>query len=187
QLGLRLSPAASRFIARVELLRAAGEALPPMDEASLMDSLEAWLLPWLDGVKSADDWKRFDLLHALRARLDWDQMQRLDALAPAHFETPLGRRVPIDYGEEGPQIAVRLQEMFGLDRHPTVGNRPLRITLLSPAGRPVQTTTDLPAFWRGSYADVRKDMRGRYPKHPWPEDPTTAPPTLRARRRGEGG
>ena len=95
----------------------------------------------------------------------------------------MGRCVPIDYASGQPAIAVRLQEMFGVDRHPCVGRRPILMTLLSPAQRPVQVTQDLPGFWRTSYADVRKDMRGRYPKHPWPEDPTAADPTLRAKRR----
>ncbi|MEZ5768369.1 MAG: ATP-dependent helicase HrpB [Paracoccaceae bacterium] len=184
QLGLLPSDAARRFMARVELVRAAGEALPETTEATLMETLEDWLLPHLAGVRSTADWKRFDILDALRARLDWGQMQVLDRAAPAQFTTPMGRKVPIDYGAEAPEIAVRLQEMFGLTRHPTVGRTPLRVTLLSPAGRPVQTTTDLPGFWKSSYADVRKDMRGQYPKHPWPEDPMAATPTLRAKPRG---
>ena len=182
-LGLTWSDAARRFAARVALLREAGEDLPEMTDAALLDGLEDWLLPYLDGVKTAQDWKRFDMLPAMRARLDWDQMQRLDAAAPAHFTTPLGRQTPIDYSGEHPEIALRLQEMFGQTTHPMVGRTPLRVTLLSPAGRPVQTTLDLPGFWASSYADVRKDMRGRYPKHPWPEDPTQADPTLRAKRR----
>lgn len=183
QIGLAPSPGARRFMARVELVRAAHSDLPEMTEAALMDGLEDWLLPHLAGVRSAADWKRFDILDALRARLDWGQVQRLDAAAPAQFVTPLGRKVPVDYSGEAPEISVRLQEMFGLTRHPTVGNTPMRVTLLSPAGRPVQTTTDLPGFWASSYADVRKDMRGRYPRHPWPEDPTAAAPTLRAKSR----
>jgi ATP-dependent helicase HrpB len=92
--------------------------------------------------------------------------------------------VAVDYDGEVPEVAVRLQEVFGLTRHPLVAGQPLRLTLLSPAGRPVQVTMDLPGFWASSYADVRKDMRGRYPKHPWPEDPTQATPTLRAKPRG---
>ncbi|SMH45723.1 ATP-dependent helicase HrpB [Maritimibacter sp. HL-12] len=184
QIGLAPSEAARRFMARVELVRATDPDLPGMTEAALMDSLEDWLLPHLAGVRSAEDWKRFDILDALRGRLDWGQMQRLDAAAPAHFITPLGRKVAIDYAGDAPEIAVRLQEMFGVTRHPVVGTTPLRVILLSPAGRPVQTTADLPAFWSTSYGDVRKDMRGRYPKHPWPEDPTVANPTLRARPRG---
>lgn len=110
-------------------------------------------------------------------------MQLLDREAPAHFTTPLDRKIPIDYSGEHPEISLRLQEMFGQKIHPTVGHTPLRVTLLSPAGRPVQTTMDIPGFWANSYADVRKDMRGRYPKHPWPENPLEADPTLRAKRR----
>ena len=149
-----------------------------------METLEDWLLPHVHGVRSAGDWKAFNLLPALEARLSWDDKQTLDRLTPAHFETPLGRRVAIDYSSGQPGISVRLQEMFGQTSHPQVGRMPLLITLLSPAQRPVQVTQDLPGFWQSSYADVRKDMRGRYPKHPWPEDPTQADPTLRAKRRG---
>ncbi|MYM56650.1 ATP-dependent helicase HrpB [Thalassovita mangrovi] len=182
-LGLVPSPAAKRFIARVMLVRDDQNGLPDMSDAALMESLEDWLLPHLGGVKTAEDWKKFDILNPLRAMLDWDQMQALDRAAPAHFTTPLGRQIPIDYSGETPEISLRLQEMFGQTTHPRVGRTPLRVTLLSPAGRPVQTTTDIPGFWASSYADVRKDMRGRYPKHPWPEDPTQADPTLRAKPR----
>ena len=182
-LGLSLSDAAKRFRARVMLVRDAGGDLPDMSDAALMDSLDDWLLPHLNGVKTADDWKKFDLLPALRAMLDWNQMQALDAAAPAAFKTPLGRDIPIDYSGDDPEISLRLQEMFGQTVHPVVAKRPLRVTLLSPAGRPVQTTMDIPNFWDTSYADVRKDMRGRYPKHPWPENPREADPTLRAKRR----
>ncbi|WP_170458373.1 ATP-dependent helicase HrpB [Ruegeria arenilitoris] len=183
-MGLRLEGKAARLAARVELVRAAGVDLPDFSENGLTDTLEDWLLPMLTGVRSAEDWKRFDLLPALQARLSWDQMQELDRRAPPAFVTPLGRKVPIDYGKAVPEIAVRLQEMFGVTRHPMVGGEPLKITLLSPAQRPIQITRDLPGFWAGSYADVRKDMRAQYPKHPWPEDPTQADPTLRAKRRG---
>jgi ATP-dependent helicase HrpB len=182
-LGIVLTDAAKRFVARVMLLREAGHDLPDMSPEALMDGIEHWLLPHLSGVKTADGWKKFDLLPALRAMLDWNQMQAVDQGAPAHFTTPLGRKIPIDYGGETPEISLRLQEMFGQTSHPTVGRQPLRVTLLSPAGRPVHTTMDIPGFWASSYADVRKDMRGRYPKHPWPEDPTQADPTLRAKRR----
>ena len=183
ELGLTWSDAARRFVARVALLRETGHDLPDMADAALLATLDDWLLPYLDGVRTAQDWKRFDMLDALRARLDWDQMQVLDRAAPAHFTTPLGRKIPIDYGGEHPEISLRLQEMFGQTTHPNVGKTPLRVTLLSPARRPLQTTMDIPGFWASSYADVRKDMRGRYPKHPWPEDPTEADPTLRAKRR----
>ncbi len=180
QLGLRPSPAANRFRARVALV----DGLPAMDDESLLAGLEDWLLPHLRGVRSAADWKKFDILPALHAMLDWDQMQKLDKAAPAHFETPLGRKIPIDYDDAVPGITLRLQEMFGVTRHPNVGNVPLRVTLLSPGQKPVQVTQDIVGFWASSYADVRRDMRGRYPRHPWPEDPTQADPTLRAKQRG---
>ena len=183
EIGFVFSDAAKRFIARVTLVRDAGEALPDMSDEALMDKLEEWLLPYLTGVKTASHWRNFDALPALRAKLDYGQMQVLDRRAPAHFTTPLGNKTPIDYSGEHPEISLRLQEMFGQTSHPMVGNTPLRVTLLSPARRPVQTTLDIPGFWASSYADVRKDMRGRYPKHPWPEDPTQADPTLRAKPR----
>ncbi|MCP4821951.1 MAG: ATP-dependent helicase HrpB, partial [Shimia sp.] len=182
-LGITLSPAAKRFVARVELIREAGHDLPDMTPNALMTSIEDWLLPHLSGVKTADHWKKCDLLDALRARLDWPQMQLVDRLAPAHFTTPLNRKIPIDYSGETPEITLRLQELFGQTTHPKIGNTPLRVTLLSPGQKRVQTTMDIPGFWASSYADVRKDMRGRYPKHPWPEDPTQADPTLRAKPR----
>ncbi|MDQ2089952.1 ATP-dependent helicase HrpB [Marimonas arenosa] len=182
-LGLQPSDAANRLRARVALAREAGEDLPDMSDDILLETLETWLLPHLAGVKTAQDWKGFDLLPALRAMLSWDQQQRVDRLAPPAFTTPLGRRIPIDYSGDHPEISLRLQEMFGQKTHPTVAGKPLRVTLLSPAQRPLQTTLDLPGFWASSYADVRKDMRGRYPKHPWPEDPTEADPTLRAKPR----
>ncbi len=182
-LGLTLSGASARLAARVELVRSAGAELPDFSPTGLLDSLEIWLLPTLTGVRSAADWKRFDPHPALRAALTWEQTRMLDELAPSHFTTPLGRRVPIDYGDEAPEIAVRLQEMFGVTRHPSSAGIALKITLLSPAQRPIQITRDLPGFWTGSYGDVRKDMRAQYPKHPWPEDPTQADPTLRAKPR----
>ncbi len=178
--------AAQRLRARVALARAAGEDLPDMSDDALLATLDSWLAPHLAGVKSAQDWKGFDLLPALQSMLGWDRTQTLDRLAPPHFTTPLGRKIPIDYSGEHPEIQLRLQEMFGQKTHPTVAGQPLRVTLLSPAQRPVQTTQDLPGFWAGSYADVRKDMRARYPKHPWPDDPTQADPTLRAKRRPPG-
>ncbi|MBY6066849.1 ATP-dependent helicase HrpB [Leisingera aquaemixtae] len=182
-LGLRLSGAPARLAARVELVRAEGHDLPDFSIPGLMETLDDWLLPMLDGVKSAEDWKRFDLLPALKAALSWEQTQLLDREAPGSFITPLGRKIPISYDGEIPEISVRLQEMFGVTRHPSVGGVPLKVSLLSPAQRPIQITRDLPGFWAGSYADVRKDMRAQYPKHPWPEDPTQEDPTLRAKRR----
>ncbi|MXQ08609.1 ATP-dependent helicase HrpB [Alphaproteobacteria bacterium GH1-50] len=182
-LGLRFTKAADLFRKRVALVRAAGHALPDMSDEALIDGLDDWLAPYIGGLRSAQDWAGFNVLPALQAMLSWEETQMLDREAPAHYITPLGRRIAIDYDDETPNIALRLQEMFGETRHPTVAGRPLRVTLLSPAGRPLQTTMDLPGFWASSYTDVRKDMRGRYPKHPWPEDPTVADPTLRAKPR----
>jgi ATP-dependent helicase HrpB len=127
-----------------------------------------------------------DLEHALSALLPWPLQRRLEAEAPTHFEAPTGSRVPIDYDAVGgPKIAIRVQELFGLDRHPAIagGRIPLLIELLSPAHRPVQMTRDLPGFWRGSYAAVRAEMRGRYPKHSWPDDPLAVAATRRAKPR----
>lgn len=184
-LGLSVTPAARRLMARVALLRAQGVDLPDMSEPALMDTLEDWLTPCLGGVRDAAAIRALDILPALEAMLDHTRRQTLDRLAPPAFTTPLGRRVPIDYDGAAPGIALRLQELFGVTEHPTVGpdRLPLRITLLSPANRPVQVTMDLPGFWANTYAEVRKDMRGRYPRHPWPEDPTAADPTLRAKPR----
>ncbi len=185
-LGLPLNDGVRRFIARTALARRQRPDLPDMDETALRDSLQEWLLPHLLGHPppplTAAEIRAFDLQEALRARLTREQLRALEHLAPAHFTVPSGRRVPIDYREGMPAIAVALQEMFGLERHPEVAGRPLRITLLSPAGRALQTTTDLPGFWAGSYRDIRKEMRGRYPKHSWPEDPARAAPPPRARR-----
>ncbi len=183
EMGLVWQSGARRFAARVALGHAAGMDLPDMSDQALMDRLEAWLLPFLQGARSAQEWRRFDILNALRAQLDYTQMQALDSFAPAHFTTPLGRQIPIDYDTDPPEIQLRLQEMFGQTTHPMVGATPLRVTLLSPAQRPVQTTLDIPGFWASSYAEVRRDMRGRYPRHPWPEDPSKANPTLRAKPR----
>ncbi|ETD87494.1 ATP-dependent helicase HrpB [Rhodobacter capsulatus] len=184
QIGLTLSPGAARFRARVDILRADGVDLPDLSEAALLGS-EA-LLPWLKKARTETDLRNLDLTEALRAQLDWGQMAELDRLVPGHFETPLGRRVPIDYGAEVPTIEVKLPEMYGVTVHPSVGPKrhPLRIELLSPGGKPIQVTMDLPGFWDGSYAEVRKDMRGRYPRHPWPENPREADPTTRAKPRG---
>jgi ATP-dependent helicase HrpB len=183
QLGLRPDKAAARFLRRAALIPDHSD-FPDFSEEHLMGTLEEWLLPHLGTTRSTADWKRFDLLPAFRARLDWNQQQQMDRAAPAHFETPLGRHIAIDYDGDTPQIAVRLQEMFGVTHHPQVSGQPLQVTLLSPAQRPVQVTMDLPGFWDGSYEDVRKDMRARYPRHPWPDDPRAADPTLRVKPRG---
>jgi ATP-dependent helicase HrpB len=180
--GLALSPAAARLRARILLARAEGAGVPDVSDAALLAG-EA-LLPWLGKARSLADLRSLDLTEALRNLVGWAGMAEVDRIAPAHFTTPLGRAVPIDYDGPAPSIEVRLQELFGVTRHPVAGGRPLRITLLSPGARPVQVTQDLPGFWANSYADVRRDMRGRYPRHPWPEDPTQADPTTRAKPRG---
>lgn len=183
-LGLPWSAAARRLRARARLARGAG--WPGVEDAELLATAEEWLLPHLTGVRTEGDIRGFDLVLALQGLLGWDRLAEMDRLVPGSFETPLGRKIPIDYEGEVPAIEVRLQEMFGVTVHPVVGaaRMPVRVTLLSPAQRPVQVTTDLPRFWATSYADVRKDMRGAYPRHPWPEDPTVAEPTLRAKPRG---
>lgn len=180
ELGLPLSDAVRRFLARVSL---GGTAMPDLSERNLMNTLEEWLLPHLGNVQTAEEWKKFDILPAIRSLLNWSQLERLDKVVPAHFITPLNRKIPIDYSTNPPEITLRIQEMFGQTHHPTVGEIPLKVTLLSPAGRPLQTTADLPNFWRTSYKDVRKDMRGRYPKHAWPENPAEASPTLLSKKR----
>ncbi len=184
QLGLPWSPGARRLRARARLAR--GEDWPGVEDPDLLASAEEWLLPHLTGRKTETDLRALDLVPALQGLLGWDRLAELDRLVPGSFETPLGRKIPVDYDGEIPSIEVRLQEMFGVTVHPVVGAQrlPVRITLLSPAQRPLQVTTDLPRFWATSYADVRKDMRGSYPRHPWPEDPTQAEPTLRAKPRG---
>jgi ATP-dependent helicase HrpB len=184
-IALPLTDAARRFRARIALLARDGADMPDLSDAALLADPD-WLLPWLGGRRTEADLRAMDLTAALKSLLSWDQGQLADRLAPAHFTTPLGRQIPIDYEGDHPSVTLRLQEMFGVTVHPTVGPKalPLRVTLLSPAQRPVQVTTDLPGFWRTSYADVRRDMRGSYPRHPWPEDPTQAEPTLRAKPRG---
>jgi ATP-dependent helicase HrpB len=185
-LGLPLSDKAARFRARTDFLRREGENLPDLSDAALLAEAETRLLPFLEGKRSEADLRALDLMPVFEAALGYEGLALLNRLAPPEFETPLGRRLPIDYSGEHPGISLRLQELFGVVRHPCVGPKalPLRIELLSPAGRPIQTTRDLPGFWKSSYADVRKEMRGRYPKHPWPEDPSAAEPTLRAKPRG---
>ena len=157
--------------------------MPDVSEPALMNTVEEWLLPYLGNVQTAEDWIKFDLLPAIRSLLTWPQIEHLDKVAPSHFITPLKRKIPIDYSTNPPEITLPIQEMFGQTPHPMVGELPLKVTLLSPAGRPLQTTADLPNFWRSSYQEVRKDMRGRYPKHAWPENPAEAKPTLSSKKR----
>jgi ATP-dependent helicase HrpB len=169
----------------VRRLTADGETWPDVSDAGLADTLENWLEPYLDDVTGLKDLKKIDFGAALKAHLPWSQQQRLKALAPTHLEVPSGSRRPIDYSGETPILAVRIQEMFGARKTPAIaeGRQPLLLHLLSPAGRPAQITQDLEGFWRNSYPAVRKDLKGRYPKHDWPEDPLTARPTARVRPR----
>jgi ATP-dependent helicase HrpB len=172
---------------RVMFLRTSeGEDWPDLSDTALAQSVNAWLAPALAAKTTLGDITADELNTAVRALLPWPLQRRLETEAPTHFAAPTGSQVPIDYeAEGGPKIAIRVQELFGLDRHPTIagGKVPLLIELLSPAHRPVQMTRDLPGFWRGSYAAVRTEMRGRYPKHPWPDDPIAAPATRRAKPR----
>jgi ATP-dependent helicase HrpB len=168
------------------LRRTEGEDWPDLSDAALAAGAAEWLAPMLVSKTSLAELPAEELTAALEARLPWKLRRRLDQEAPTHFEAPSGSRVAINYeAEADPKLAIRVQELFGLDRHPTVagGRVPLLVELLSPALRPVQMTRDIPGFWRGSYAAVRAEMRGRYPRHPWPEDPLAAAPTRRALRR----
>jgi ATP-dependent helicase HrpB len=177
---------------RVMFLRAAEAASsdnpwPDLSDEALKAQRETWLVPALLDKTSLKAFSAGDLSEALHALLPWSLRARLDKEAPTHFEAPTGTQLAIDYeAEQGPTIAVRLQELFGLTSHPSIarGAIPLVLELLSPAHRPVQVTRDLPGFWRGSYAAVRSDLRGRYPRHPWPEDPASAPPTRRVKPKG---
>jgi ATP-dependent helicase HrpB len=173
--------------ARVMFLRRPdGEAWPDLSDTALMATLGVWLAPYLRGISRRGHLDRLDLAGAIRAQLDWQQQKTLDREAPTHVTVPSGSRIPIDYSGETPVLAVRLQEMFGLAQTPAVagGRVPLLLHLLSPAGRPAQVTKDLASFWAGAYRDVRRDLRGQYPKHHWPDDPLQAPPTRRAKRPG---
>lgn len=170
---------------RVSFLRQQGQDWPDLSSAALVARLEDWLLPLLGKVRSLSALSASDLDGALKALIPWDRQRALDTAAPARWTAPTGNSFAIDYGAEaGPRVDVRVQETFGLTVHPTAGGVPLTLSLLSPGHRPIQTTKDLPGFWKGSWKDVRSDMRGRYPKHLWPEDPSVAVATARAKPRG---
>ena len=176
--------------ARMQFVRAAladdAGGWPEVSDAALGNSLEAWLAPWLDGVTRREHLARISMTQALRGLLSWEQARELDEWAPTHLAMPTGSRIRVDYHDaSAPAVSVRLQEVFGLSASPLLGRGRVAVTfkLLSPAQRPVQVTRDLASFWRGSYAEVRKDMRGRYPKHYWPENPLEAQPVRGTRRR----
>jgi ATP-dependent helicase HrpB len=175
--------------ARVAFVRQLGSPYgtwPDLSDEALAEGLGTWLAPWLAGLTRREHLARLPLAEALRSRLGWERQRELDALAPAHLAVPSGSRVRVDYlDESAPAVAVRLQEVFGLAATPRLGGGrvPVTFKLLSPARRPVQVTRDLESFWRRGYAEVRKDLRGRYPKHHWPEDPLAAEPVRGVRRR----
>jgi len=169
--------------ARAFRVRAAYAGVP-LDDAALLDRLDEWLPTVVEGKRRLDAIVPGALTDAIRGLLSWDDLQRIERVAPAHFTSPAGSTHAIDYGAEGgPRVELRVQALFGLSEHPVVGGErvPLVLSLTSPAGRPIQTTRDLPGFWAGSWAAVAKEMRGRYPKHPWPDDPASANATLRTK------
>ena len=186
--GLALLPwsdAAHAWLAQARF--AADHGLPDaaLDDATLLARLDEWLPPLVEGRRRLDQVTPAALFDAIRGLLDWPTRQSIERLAPTHLDTPAGSRHPIDYtADGGPRVELRPQELFGLARHPNVadGRVPLVLSLVSPAGRPIQTTRDLPGFWAGSWAAVAREMRGRYPRHPWPDDPAAAPPTLRTKK-----
>ncbi|MGH7448295.1 MAG: ATP-dependent helicase C-terminal domain-containing protein, partial [Longimicrobiales bacterium] len=160
---------------------------PDVSDGALLASVDRWLLPWLGEDPRRDALRRVDTRETLLGMVGWQQRADIDRLAPTHVEVPSGSHLPVDYSDPAaPILAVRLQEMFGAADTPRIadGHVPLTLHLLSPARRPVQVTRDLASFWRTTYFDVRKDLRGRYPRHSWPEDPLIAEATHRTRRRG---
>lgn len=184
--GLRWGQRVAGLRARLAFLAALDEGWPEVSDAGLLKAREVWLWPLLESVQALDAITDAALEQGLRALVPWDRVRDLDRLAPARLETPLGSAA-IDYAAEGgPRVDIRVQELFGVTVHPTVGGgrTPLTLALLSPARRPIQLTKDLPGFWRGSWKEVRAEMRGRYPRHPWPENPAEAKATTRAKPRG---
>ncbi len=183
------TPGARDLQARVAFVRrldGAYEGWPDLSDTALSVSFAEWLSPWLDGLTRREHLAGLPLEQALLARLSWEQRRQLEELAPTHLSVPTGSRIRIDYLQEsGPAVSVRLQEVFGLSETPRLGGGrvPVTFKLLSPAHRPVQVTRDLGGFWRGSYSEVRKALRGRYPRHSWPEDPLGAEPVRGVRRR----
>ncbi|MBA4803273.1 MAG: ATP-dependent helicase HrpB [Brevundimonas sp.] len=184
--GLRWGERAAALRARLAFLRTLDDAWPDVSDAGLFAARDAWLRPLLAEAQALDAIPDAALEQGLRALVPWDRQRALDELAPARLQTPLGSAA-IDYAAEGgPRVDIRVQELFGVTSHPSVGGGrvPLTLALLSPARRPIQMTKDLPRFWAGSWKDVRAEMRGRYPRHPWPEDPAVAEATSRAKPRG---
>jgi ATP-dependent helicase HrpB len=170
---------------RAAFANAYDPAIASLSDDMLLDRAAEWLAPLLAGKRRLADVSPGSLASALEDLLGDESLRRLERLAPADFVSPAGSRHPIDYSAPaGPTVEVRAQALFGLARHPTIANGqiPLTLAITSPAGRPIQTTKDLPGFWAGSWREVAREMRGRYPKHPWPDDPESAAPTLRSKR-----
>jgi ATP-dependent helicase HrpB len=184
--GLHLLPwseSARSLRRRAAFARAHDPSLADLSDEALSESLDEWLPMLVAGRRSLGEVDPAALTGLLDSRLGWEGRKSVDRLAPETFETPAGSRHSIDYdGEAGPTVTVRVQALYGLSAHPSVAGEPLVLSLTSPAGRPIQTTRDLPGFWKGSWASVAKEMRGRYPRHPWPDDPAAADPTLRTKK-----
>ncbi len=182
--GLSALPLGNASLQLLDRARYAG--LDALSAANLLDEAELWLGPLLEGQRKFDTLSPSALHEALLSRLDWNQRQALEKAAPTHFTAPEGSRIVIDYAAEaGPTVEIRVQALFGLEAHPAIGQPavPLVLSLTSPAGRPIQTTRDLPGFWRGSWRDVQREMKGRYPRHRWPDEPWTEIPSLRTKNR----
>lgn len=186
---LDMGEPARRLQGRVALLRRAlpEEGWPDLSDGNLLETLEEWLEPHLEGVRTAQQLRTLDVAALLRGLMDYRSQRLLDELAPTHLDVPSGSRIRLDYAAgDWPVLAVKLQELFGLADTPTIarGRVGVLLHLLSPAGRPIQVTRDLKGFWNGAYHEVKKELKGRYPRHPWPDDPWSAPPTRRAKPRG---
>jgi ATP-dependent helicase HrpB len=167
----------AQFVARLD------DSIADLSDVSLLARLDEWLAPLVSGKRRLDSIDPTALRHARNGLLSYEAGRTIDRLAPTHFQSPAGSAHPIDYSAPGgPTVEVRAQALYGLSEHPSVAGLPLTIAITSPAHRPIQTTRDLPSFWAGSWRDVAKEMRGRYPKHPWPDDPANAPPTLRTKK-----
>jgi ATP-dependent helicase HrpB len=185
---LTWSPDLQEWRRRVLLLRrldGASNTWPDVSDEGLLQTLEQWLAPAIHGMTTLERVKRMDLTPRIHALLSPAQHRALNRLAPTHVAVPSGSSIRVDYAEDPPVLAVRLQEMFGCQDTPRIvdGRVPLMLHLLSPAKRPVQVTKDLASFWTNGYPDVRKELRGRYPKHHWPDDPLAAPPTAKTKKR----
>jgi ATP-dependent helicase HrpB len=177
--------ASARLRQRVQLMSRYASDWPDWSDEAWGGALERLLLPFIGGMKSRSDLQRLNLVAVLEAGLTWEQKQRLEQEAPTHMAVPSGSRIAIDYSDpQAPTLSVRLQELFGMTQTPLIayGQVPLTIHLLSPAMRPVQITRDLASFWRDTYFEVKKDLKGRYPKHHWPDDPLAAKPTSRVKK-----